>query len=128
MNNDDGWLGGLPGGPALPLPRACEVYGQRDQHLGPTWERAGVRVLVEPADRLKVVLGSVRRTDESYRLFAEAAVMGLLDVLLAVKPNPVRDVRISILRLDIDPIESSQSAFRNAGRDAGFKVIALAFE
>ncbi len=59
--------------------------------------------------------------------FTDAAILGVLDVLLVSRAHPIRDVVITLESVEVDPINSSWQAFRMAGRDAATKALALAF-
>lgn len=105
------------------VPRRLTATGVRDQHVGPRMEYAKIEVVVEPATSLGIRFPTDVDAIETTRLFLEAAIFGLLDILLVSGPYPVRNVSITIARCEIDPINSSQMAFRYAGRDAGRKII-----
>ncbi|MFL6199172.1 MAG: hypothetical protein ACJ76J_08350 [Thermoanaerobaculia bacterium] len=82
---------------------------------------------VEPS-RLLEVLTEKSIPEEVVRDgFTDAAAMGILDVLMTAGPYPIKNVRIIIEQLDVDPIESSQHAFRMAGRDAARKLLEQLF-
>ena len=57
--------------------------------------------------------------------FAEAAVLGVLDALITSAPYPVLKVRVVIEKIEVDPIDSSEQAFRLAGRDAALKALGV---
>jgi Elongation factor G, domain IV len=104
------------------MPDEVRVSVTHDQHLGPTWERAGLVLEVGPADEFTVELvGEQAGGDE--REYANAAALGFLDVAMVSTPFPLRDVRVRVVELSVDPVASSQMAFRKAGRQAARKVI-----
>jgi hypothetical protein len=121
------WFASFATAPAQELPTAVTSEGKRDQHLGPRWERARVRVRLEPSTRLEVQIGSSISQEAKDEGYAEAAVMGILDVLMTACPHPVKNVRILVEDLEIDPIDSSPQAFRMAGRDAATRALQQVF-
>lgn len=102
------------------LPRPMEVVGERKAHLGPRLEVARVRLAVEPADAFAASI-EVQDLDRIIggTSFARAAVFGFLDIVLLAEPLPIRNVHVRVLELIIDPVSSSELAFRRAGRAAG---------
>ena len=106
------------------LPRPVEVEGRRDVHLGPMLQIAHVRLLVEPADAFSVsieVPGLDAMLDGAS--YARAAVLGFLDVVLVAEPLPLRNIRVRVIELTIDPVSSSVAAFHMAGRAAGKRLL-----
>jgi hypothetical protein len=124
MNYLTKWFDAIQSDPSMLLDRSISVTGLRDKHLGPRWEYANVDVLFEPAALFEVRFGPDISHDDSDRAFLDAAIFGVLDILLVYGPDPLRNVRITLTRCEIDPVRSSQMAFRQAGRDAGRKVMA----
>lgn len=99
------------------------VTGERDQHLGPRWDFARVQISVEPSGNFEVIDATGANEELQRQGYFDWAILGLLDVLLTAEPAPLRCVRITVERLVDHPIDSSQMAFRHAGRDAGRKII-----
>jgi hypothetical protein len=99
------------------------VTGVHQQHMGPRLEHAKIEVLAEPAASFEVRFGPDVDDSDASRIFLEAAVFGLLDILLVSRTHPLRNVSITVTHCEIDPVDSSQMAFRQAGRDAGMKII-----
>ena len=88
--------------------------------LGPRLEYAGVSISVQPAAEFAAnVAASASAVNEA---FARAAVLGMLDVFMMAEP-PLRNVRVEIEALEVDPVNSSAMAFRHAGQDAARKVL-----
>jgi len=108
---------------SLALKSKITVVGDRNQHVGPRWESAKVQFTLEPASRFEVI--DATSTDEQTRKagYVDWAIFGLLDILLVAEYAPITKVRITIDRIEPHPIDSSQMAFRQAGRDAGRKII-----
>ncbi len=123
MNYVAKWYDGILNRSSLSLPQSVRVEGVRQQHLGPRLEYAKVEVLVEPAVSFEVRFASDVLQIDANRIFLEAAVFGLLDILLVSEAYPLRNVSVTVTRCDVDPVDSSEMAFRHAGRDAGRKVI-----
>jgi translation elongation factor EF-G len=99
------------------------VNGVHQQHMGPKSEYARIEVLAEPATSFEVRFGPDVGESDPSRIFLEAAVFGLLDILLVSRTYPLRNIRITLTHCEIHPVDSSQIAFRQAGRDAGMKII-----
>jgi hypothetical protein len=121
------WLASFAASPAQDLPRAVSSEGTRDQHLGPRWERARVRVRIEPSTQLDVRIADAISQEARVAGYPEAAVMGILDMLMTACPHPVKNVTISIDELEVDPVDSSPHAFRMAGRTAAMQALRQVF-
>jgi hypothetical protein len=100
------------------------VTGVWDRHAGPKLEFAKIQLKAEPAERFDV--DTARLTDAPSLErdgYVSAAIFGLLDVLLTMAPYPLTNLRVILTAAEAHPINSSQMAFRMAGRDAGHKLI-----
>lgn len=120
----DSWLSDVRARPAIRFPRAIVADGERTAHLGPRNEFAKVLAKFEPADAFECSMGDVPGDADSVA-FAEAAVLGALDVLITSAPYPILKVRVVIERIEVDPVDSSEQAFRLAGRDAALKALGV---
>ena len=118
------WAEELPKLGSITLKSKITVTGERDQHLGPRWEFAKIQVSIEPAPSFEVV--DAVPANEELRQFGyhDWAVFGLLDVLMVAESAPLTNVRVILEKAEHHPVDSSQMAFRQAGRDAGRKIIA----
>lgn len=127
MNYLEIWRENIFSRKSLTLKQSIYVEGIRDQHCGPRWEKARVSFLIEPSNEFDVNFGI---TQEYYELLQkdhllDYSIFGLLDELLLGYNYPVMKVKITINNAEYDPCDSTQIAFRKAGRDAGSKVIGL---
>lgn len=118
------WLHDIASRTSLQLPRTVRVEGMRRQHVGPSLQFAKVEVLAEPSASFEVAFGPDLKWSDNTELFLQAAVFGILDVLLVSEAYPLRNVRITIVSYQDDPVDSSQMAFRHAGREAGRRILA----
>lgn len=117
------WFEELQKRKSLSLRSKITITGERNQHLGPRFEFAKIQVTVEPWTSFDVV-NAVSGCEEFHKQnYFDSALFGLLDVLLTYESAPLKDVRITIEKAEIHPVDSSQMAFRQAGRDAGRKII-----
>jgi hypothetical protein len=97
------------------------MTGESNRHLGPKWEFARVRVTVEPALHFEVV-DATSGNEGAYREgYIDWTIFGLLDVLMV--DGPLRKIRLILEEIEIHPIDPYRMAFRNAGRDAGRKIL-----
>jgi hypothetical protein len=118
------WADGLLKARPLALKLPITVVGERDQHLGPRWEFAKVTVMAEPAEKFEVVNEvQAHRELESLR-FPEWAIFGVLDILMVSESAPVASVRLTLKEAIWNSTDTSAFAFRQAGRDAGRKILA----
>lgn len=53
----------------------------------------------------------------------ESSIFGLLDVLMFADPAPLFKVRVVLEKVWYHHVDSTQNAFRNAGRDASRKLL-----
>lgn len=117
------WGEGSPDKNSRKLPRPITVVGER-LHTGKS-EFARIQLTVHPASVFEVV-DSVLEKDDLDRLgvgWPDPVIFGLLDVLMNLQPDPLRDIRVVLERVWYHEVDSSRDAFRNAGRDAARKVI-----
>jgi translation elongation factor EF-G len=110
------------------LNSTISVTGERDQSASPKWDFAKIKLRVEPSTEFEVVNNVSRdvnnvATSEELQLFLNWAIFGMLDVLLVANASPLRDVRIVLMEAEVHRVDSSQMAFRMAGRDAGRKIL-----
>lgn len=125
MNYFTKWYDDIMRRKSRTLTVSVSVEGLHQRHVGPSIQVARLELVAEPSTSFEVVIGrDVNLDNEAAQSFLDAALYGLLDVLLVFEVYPLRDVRITITRLQIDPVSSSQMAFRLAGRDAGTKIMA----
>jgi hypothetical protein len=118
------WANGLITVRPLPIAGRVTVTGERDAHLGPRWEFARIRVTVEPSAGFEVV-DAVKGSAEMRKFgFPDSAIFGLLDVLMVAGAAPLSSVRVILEQAEVDPVNTSASAFREAGRNAGRKIAA----
>jgi len=101
------------------------VEGVRDKALGPRSDYALVIIRFEACNSFHVECDCENRSELEACGYFDSIVFGLLDVLMTASAYPVRNISLRIDRAEIDPIHSSQMAFRLAGRDAGRKIVDL---
>ena len=118
------WATNVQSRPSAKLKVPTEVVGIRDQHMGPRWEFAKIRLKVEPADSFDVRNDLLVNAAELERHgYLDAAIMGLLDVLLTAETLPLRNLCVEFIEAEEHPMDSSQIAFRHAGRDAARNLL-----
>jgi translation elongation factor EF-G len=89
-------------------------------------ESARVAFVVEPADDFEVVVAVPTMSQvPEYERFIDWSIFGFLDVVMLAEPYPIRNVRVTIVEVEVDPVSSSMMAFRHAGRDAGRKFLEM---
>lgn len=125
MSMEEKWLNTLLSRPGVSVPQQLSVNGEQDAHLGPRLEVAQATFVIEPASKLQIVVPSDVRATVTDPAYADAAIFGLLDVLICQDCNPVSNVKITLTHLNEDPVSSSESAFRHAGRDAARKLLSM---
>jgi hypothetical protein len=108
---------------SLPLKSKITVVGERDQHMGPRWEFAKVQVSVKPASNFEVVDATPPKKSQHQDVYFDWVIFGLLDVLMVTESAPLKNVRLTIEKLEEHAVDSSPTAFRHAGRDAGRKIL-----
>ena len=112
-----------------PMSFRCSVHagGTHDKHAGPAWQYASLELAAEPSNAFSVVVecgeGAARTARENGWL--DAAVFGVLDVFMTSRSVPVLGVLIRIKAIKDHPVDSSQIAFRLAGRQAAQKLLEL---
>ena len=117
------WIDNLVDRESSEVDRSCTVQGERNKHLGPMWQFARVEVSVEPSEQFEVADLVEPRAELAELGYPDWVVFGILDVLMIAESAPVKNVRITLRKADHHPIDSSPMAFRQAGRDAGRKIL-----
>jgi hypothetical protein len=110
---------------SLTLKSKVTITGERNKHLGPRWELASIQITVEPASQFEVVDAHPDNQNAREEGFLDWAIFGLLDVLMLAESAPLKNVRITLGKAEVDAINSSCMAFRHAGRDAGRKLLQI---
>ncbi|MFA5259998.1 MAG: hypothetical protein WC450_02075 [Candidatus Omnitrophota bacterium] len=119
------WIQNLLEQPSLDIDQSYKVKGECKKHLGPRLEYATIDITVEPASSFSVEISQNLFSLNHASAFIESAVYGILDVIMCANIIPFKNVKIVIRKIDIDEIDSNKTAFRKAGRDAGWKIIEL---
>jgi hypothetical protein len=110
---------------SLTLKSKVTVTGERNKHLGPRWEIARIQITVEPAPGFEVVDVNPDNQEARQEGYLDWAVFGLLDVLMLAESAPLKNIRIILEKAELDAVNSSCMAFRQAGRDAGRKLLQI---
>jgi translation elongation factor EF-G len=124
----DLWIAGLLRRDSARLKQGITVVGHREKHFGPRSEFARVVMTVNPADKFDVV-DNVHCREELESLgiaWPMCVVFGLLDVVMFAEFGPLYKIRITLDDAAYHDVDSSENAFREAGRDAGRNVIEVA--
>ena len=108
---------------SLKIKSKITVVGERNQHLGPRWEYAKVQISIEPAPQFEVIDAAPDDVEARKAGYLDWAVFGLLDVLMVAESAPLKNIRVIVENIEPHAVDSSQMAFRQAGRDAGRKII-----
>ncbi len=128
MNYLDLWVADLRSRESVRLTRAISVVGHREKHFGARSEFAKVTVTVNPAEELEVVDHVPYRKElEALGVaWPRSVVFGMLDVLMLAEFGSLYKIRITLDDAAYHEVDSSERAFREAGRDAGRKVLETA--
>jgi uncharacterized protein YuzE len=118
------WIDGLLKTPAQPLRSTIMVEGRRREVLGATGQFAIVTVAIEPAQSFEVVDEVPKSAELSALGYPDWAMIGLLDILGPSDDLSLSQCRIVLKDVRYHELDSSPMAFREAGRDAGRKVLA----
>jgi translation elongation factor EF-G len=120
MNYLDLWIANLLGRKSVRLTHEVSVVGNREKHLGPRSEFAKVVMKIEPAEGFEVV------DNVPYR--KELEDLGVAWPLSAVfaEFGPLYKIRVTLNDAAYHEVDSSENAFREAGRDAGRNLVELA--
>ncbi len=119
------WAEGVPNRNSRILTARITVLGERKKALGPKSEFARVQLTVHPADTFEVSDNVAERCelDKLGVGWPDSVIFGLLDVLMRAEPGPLSKVRVILEEAWYHDVDSSENAFRHAGRDAGQKII-----
>ena len=120
------WVKDLLQRESMRLQAPITVVGERKKHFATgSDEFAKVEMTVHPASHLEVEDVVPERSElEQLRVrWREFSVFGLLDVLMFADPAPLFKVRVVLEKVWWHHLDSTPNAFRNAGRDAGRKLL-----
>ena len=125
MNYLDLWIANLRQRHSVNLAQAIRVVGNRKKPLGPHSEFANVVITIAPADELAVVDNvPCRKELEALGVaWPQCVVLGLLDVVMFAEFGPLYKIRITLDDAAYHEVDTSENAFREAGRDAGCNAI-----
>lgn len=117
------WLEGLPKLRSSSLDSPISATGVCDIHLGPSWAFAKITITLEPAEAFEVINDIPEDNEFRENGYLDWAIFGVLDVLMLGQPNTFSNVRITLTGAEYSQVDSSQKAFRWAGRDAARKAL-----
>lgn len=118
------WIKHLASQSSLTIDGQIEVEGICKRHLGPRLEYAVIRLLIESSNALDVQFSEdLLVLDDDSKELLDAAIYGVLNVIMVTKQFPLRNIKITCLSADIHPIDSNKAAFIKAGMDAGQKIL-----
>lgn len=124
MNYLAAWQQNVVSRPSLRLREAVELETLREANLGPRWEWAKIKVRAEPSEQLEIFIKlAVEQPHFLEYGYIDAAIFGLLDTLLLAAQSPLTKVRLTLIELHDHEVDSSQNAFRMAGRELGRRLI-----
>ena len=121
----DLWIEGLLRRNSARLQKGLTIVGHREKHFGPRSEFARVVMTINPAEEFDVVDNvPCRKELESLGVaWPMCVVFGLLDFVMFAEFGPLYKIRITLDDAAYHDVDSSENAFREAGRDAGRNVI-----
>jgi len=124
----DRWTASLLLPASARLTQGISVVGHRETHFEPRSEFARVVMTVNPAEEFDVVDNvACRKELEALGVaWPMCVVFGLLDVVMFAEFGPLYKMRVTLDDAAYHHIDSSENAFREAGRDAGRNVIEVA--
>jgi elongation factor G-like protein len=117
------WAEGPSDEDARTLAAPVTVIGEWNH--GSKSEFAKIQLTVQPAKDFDVV-DAVEHKNELEKLgvdWPDPVILGLLDTLMNADSGPLRNVRVTLERVWYHELDSTWNAFRNAGRNAGRKII-----
>jgi|ERR1022692_700260 translation elongation factor EF-G len=121
----DLWIANLRQENSVRLTQAITVVGHREKPRGPHSEFARVVMTISPAEELDVVDNvPCRKELEALGVaWPQSVVFGLLDVVMFAEFGPLYKIRITLDDAAYHEVDSSENAFREAGRDAARNAI-----
>lgn len=118
------WMENVVRRKSFQLKGEFDIVGERNAHLGARCEIAAIRLTIKPAEDFQIYTEEIADLGKvEVKGYLDAAVFGILDVLIVGASHPLTEVAIIFRSFEIHPVESSASAFRQAGRDAGRKIL-----
>jgi translation elongation factor EF-G len=107
------------------LAKPVSVIGEREKHFGSKSEFARIRLTAYPAEAFEVEDRVTEKSDlEKLNVgWPDCAIFGILDELMLAEPAPLYKIRVVLEEVWYHEAGSSRNAFRQAGRDAGRKIM-----
>jgi hypothetical protein len=117
------WTEGKPNENSRILASPITVIGEWTH--APKSEFAKVQITLYPSAAFEVVdaLAEKKELELLNVGWPDPFVFGLLDELMNAKGGPLSNVRVTLEHAWYHEVDSSVSAFRKAGRDAGRKIL-----
>ena len=119
------WFKDLSSRSPATVRRPVTVIGTWETRLGARGQYAQIEIGVEPADSWAVAVelpeGAAQKPGTA--AYLRSAVFGMLDIFVTRSPRPLLRIRVHIVGMDVHPVDSSEAAFRLAGKDAAQKII-----
>lgn len=106
---------------AIHFPRPVEAHGAFMAFIGSRPAYAKVVLKFEPADAFRVDATALKK-DSRTLSYVESIAFGALDVLMTNHAYAMSKVKITILNIEEDEVESTPHAFRLAAREATRKA------
>src|SRR5437868_3757010 len=105
MNRLDDWFSDLVSGRSAALTASARGVGTVSGGTA-GWSFARIEILAEPdtSFSIRTALTPDLEHEMEERGFLRAATLGILDVFIGRTTPPLRDVRVTILRAELDPI------------------------
>jgi hypothetical protein len=118
------WMRELVVGWAASVEKSTQATGTWHMRASGRVQSADVLIEVEPAEDFSVSIELSREqlATEGIHEYVKATIFGVLDVFLAERTPPLREVHLTILEVKVYPVGASMRAFRQAGRIAAGKI------
>lgn len=119
------WFSDLESKPGITWKKNISITGECNRHIGPSIWFASVTLGLSPSDQFEVENTLDPKVAELIqdRGWYDYIVYGVLDVMLATPTSPIRNFRLIINQVGFNEVESNQTAFRLAARDAAIKAL-----
>ena len=117
------WFENILSTSALPMKSCVTITSEYDKHLGPTWQSAGLTVVVSQSEGFSFTNKVPMTDDLAGAKFPEYAVFGFLDIIMVADQICSECIKLEFTEARFDTVNTTAMAFREAGRDAGRKLL-----
>ncbi len=125
MNYFDEWFKSMLSDSPFSWNETIRAEFEYRKFVSPRVLYARVEIVIAPGEGFEIETLAEPPTDNEKhnQVLRDQIIFGVLDVMLTRPVAPIRDFKLTILRIGYDEKDSFPRAFRLAAREAAFKIL-----